>query len=123
MTRTRAAGFRAIGRVAVAGLAALPTTAAAQLNLTTPSSVSKIGTLAELFPRIFNIAIGISGVLFVGLLLYGGVQYLTSVGDDAIVTKARKTMLNAGVGLAIVVTSWAIGNYVLRLLGVQVNLL
>lgn len=100
----------------------LPAIARAQLNINTPNSVKSIGSIQELIPRLFNIAIGISGILFVGFLLYGGVIYLTSVGEEDVAAKARRIMINAGAGLAIVVTSWAIGNYVLRLLGIQVNL-
>lgn len=110
--------------ITLAGLLSLflPAVAAAQFKISTPSSVTNFQSLAVIIPRFFNIAIGVSGVLFVGLLLLGGVQYLVSLGEEGAVTKARKLMLNAGIGLVIVITSWALGNYVLQLLGITVNL-
>lgn len=103
-------------------LVALPQIAAAQLSINTPSSVSRFSSLSEIIPRMFNIAVGVSGIIFVVLLLLGGVQYLVSFGQEEAVTKARKLMLNAFIGLVIVITSWGIGNYVLQLLGVRVTL-
>lgn len=100
----------------------LPTTALAQFNIQTPDSVKNVSDIGDLIGRIFNITVGISGVLFVGLLLLGGVLYLTSLGNEEGVTKARKTMLNAGVGLIIVLSAWGVGNYILRLFGVQISL-
>lgn len=101
----------------------VPASVAAQVvGIQTPDSVRNVSSLAELIPRLFNIAVGVAGILFVVLLLLGGVQYLVSLGDEDAVTKARKLMLNAGIGLVIVLSSWAVGNYVLRLLGISVSL-
>ena len=100
----------------------LPATALAQVNVDTPSSVRNFTSLGDLIQRVFNITVGVSGVIFVGLLLLGGVLYLTSLGNEDGVTKARKTMINAAIGLVIVVSSWAIGNFVLQLLGIRVLL-
>jgi hypothetical protein len=101
----------------------IPASAVAQvIGIQTPDSVKNVSSLAELIPRLFNIGIGVAGILFVVLLLLGGVQYLVSLGDEDAVTKARKLMLNAGIGLIIVVSSWGVGNYVLKLLGISVSL-
>lgn len=55
---------------------------------------------------------GLFGALFFGLILWGGFQYLLSQGDKAKVTKARETIVNAVVGLLIVVISYSIVNFV-----------
>lgn len=68
--------------------------------------------------NIFNIVIIAAGILFVALFLTGGVQYLTSAGNEDNTKKARQLMLDAVIGLVIVVTSWAIGTYILQLLGI-----
>lgn len=103
-------------------LIATPASALAQVNVNTPESVRNFTSLGDLIQRVFNITVGVSGVIFVGLLLLGGVLYLTSLGNEDGVTKARKTMINAAIGLVIVVSSWAIGNFVLQLLGIRVLL-
>jgi len=119
LSRIRAAIYLALLNLLV------PTSVAAQaqkISVGTPGSVGKWSSLAVILPRIFDIAAGLAGILFVLLLLLGGVQYLASLGEEEATTKARKLMLNAGIGLVIVLSAWAVGNYVLRLLGVQVNL-
>lgn len=113
---------RILQTFAVIVATAAPAIANAQVKLTTPSSVRNFSDVGGIITKFFNITIGVSAIIFVALLLFGGVQYLLSLGVEDAVTKARKLMLNALIGLVIVVTSWGIGNYVLRLLGIQVNL-
>lgn len=55
---------------------------------------------------------GLFGALFFGLILWGGFQYLLSQGEKTKVAKARETIVNAVVGLLIVVISYAIVNFV-----------
>ncbi len=104
------------GSVSLASL--LPASALAQINA---GAITGIPTGFRDFDTIiktaFNITILVSGILFVALLLYGGVLYLTSVGDDDLTGKARRIMINAAVGLVIVLSAFAIGTYVLSLLG------
>ena len=69
--------------------------------------------------NIFNIVITGAGIIFVVLFLIGGVQYLTAAGNEDTTKKARQLMIDAVIGLGIVVTSWAIGTYILSLLGIQ----
>lgn len=65
----------------------------------------------------FNVTILLSGIVFVFLMLLGGVQYLTSLGEEDGTTKARKIILNGAIGLVIVLSAFAVGTYVLSLLG------
>lgn len=68
---------------------------------------------------LINTTIIVAGIAFVLLLLIGGVQYLASAGNPETAKKAQAVMLNALVGLVIVVLAYAIGTYVLRLLGIS----
>ncbi len=105
-----------VGSLAVSLLA--PAIASAQV-IDRPSGVPPIfGTFQSTFRSIFNIVIVVSGILFVALFLFGGVQYLTSAGSDDNTKKARQLMLDAIIGLVIVLTSWGVGTYVLQLLQV-----
>lgn len=100
----------------------IPASALAQVSIKTPDSVKNFSSLAVIIPRIFDIAVGIAGILFVVLLLLGGVQYLVSLGEEEAVTKARKLMINASIGLVIVLSAWGVGNYVLQILGIRISL-
>lgn len=70
----------------------------------------------------FNVTIVLSGLVFVVLILLGGVQYLTSLGEEEGATKARKIIINGTIGLVIVLASYALGNYVLQLLCLNIDI-
>jgi hypothetical protein len=66
---------------------------------------------------IFRFVITIAGTVFVILFLIGGIQYLTSAGNEDGTTKAKKMLLDAIIGLIIVLAAYAVGTYILALLG------
>jgi hypothetical protein len=67
----------------------------------------------------FRIIIAISGAIFIVLLLIGGLTYLTSAGNEDGTSKAKKMLIDAVIGLIIVLSSFAIGSYVLGQLGLS----
>ena len=71
--------------------------------------------------NVFKIVITVAGVVFVILFLVGGVMYLAAAGNEDNTKKATKLMLDAVIGLVLILISWAVGTYVLRLLGVSQN--
>lgn len=79
------------------------------------------GNMADIIRNGFNIVIGVAGVLFVLLFLVGGVMYLTAAGNDDQSKKAKQLLFDAVIGLVIVVVAWAVGNWVLQLLGITVK--
>lgn len=96
-----------------------PVAAFAQNDVSRPIGVpQQFRDFPSTIKNIFNIVIIAAGILFVALFLTGGVQYLTSAGNEDNTKKARQLMLDAVIGLVIVVTSWAIGTYILQLLGI-----
>jgi len=52
------------------------------------------------------------------LLLVGGIQYLTAAGNEESVGNARKLLINSIVGLIIVLSAWALGNWILQRVGI-----
>jgi hypothetical protein len=46
------------------------------------------------------------------MLIIGGLNYITASGDPGKMTKAKNTILYAGVGLVIVIAASAITNFV-----------
>ncbi len=68
---------------------------------------------------IINTVLYVVGILAVVMVIIGGVQYTTSGGDQAAVTKAKNTILYGLVGLVISVLAYAIVNFVLSKVGSQ----
>ena len=62
---------------------------------------------------IINVVLGLIGFIAVAMIIVGGVQYTTSAGDAAKVTKAKNTILYGVVGLVIAMLAFAIVNFIL----------
>ena len=62
--------------------------------------------------NIINGVLYVVGILAVVMVIIGGVQYTTSGGDQAAVTKAKNTILYGIVGLVIAILAYAIVNFV-----------
>ena len=62
---------------------------------------------------IINVALGVIGFAAVVMIIVGGVQYTTSAGDAAKVTKAKNTIMYGVVGLVIALLAFAIVNFIL----------
>lgn len=84
-------------------------------TLTTPQGVtqSRFGSVNQAVNTIFNTVIAAAAAIFVILLLVGGVQYLSAAGNEEATAKAKKLLVDAVIGLIIVLAAWAIGRFVL----------
>lgn len=67
---------------------------------------------ASFFQGIFNKVFFWSGVVAVIMIVYGGIQYITSTGNPSGIAKAKTTILYSIVGLLIVIMAAAIVNVV-----------
>jgi len=52
------------------------------------------------------------GILFLILVIYGGITWMTATGNDQKVEKAKNMIINAVIGLLIVLSAYAITNFV-----------
>lgn len=78
-------------------------------------------TLPNIIENIFEIVISVAGIVFIILFLVGAVQYLASAGNEDNAKKAGKLMLDAVIGVVLILISWAVGKYVLGLLGLDAS--
>ncbi len=67
--------------------------------------------------RVINIALGILGIIAVLLIVYAGFKWMTAGGDEEKITDAKKILKNGVIGLAIILSSWAIATFILNKLG------
>jgi len=63
--------------------------------------------------------ISVAALLCLGYMLWGAIDWLTSEGDKDKYTSARNKILHAILGLAIVVTIWAVWQLILFFLGLN----
>lgn len=61
--------------------------------------------------QLLSLAYYIAGALAVVMIIYSGIQFITSSGDPGKATKARQTLLFSLVGLAVIVLAYAITNF------------
>ena len=66
----------------------------------------------DIFFRIIDLVSSVAGSIAVIVILYGGFQWMTSVGEEAKVKKAKDTLKAGIIGLAIVVSAYAITRFV-----------
>ncbi|MCF7820684.1 MAG: pilin [Candidatus Pacebacteria bacterium] len=59
---------------------------------------------------------GFLGVLFIALIIYGGIQWMTASGNDEQVTKAKKVLKSAIIGLVIVLAAYGITWFIFNFL-------
>lgn len=64
--------------------------------------------------RIINVALGFLGVIAVAIILYAGFKWMTAGGNEEHTAEARKLLAAGVIGLVIILTSWAIANFVIN---------
>ena len=75
--------------------------------------------LAEIIARIIKVALSLLGIIFLVLIIYAGFMWMTSAGNEERISKAKKIMAAAIIGLAIVMAAYAITIFVIdNLMGV-----
>ena len=79
------------------------------------ASASDLGTrnLKESVFAIINIILGFLGIVAIVIILLAGFKWMTAAGNEEKVTGARQMLIAGIIGLAIVLASWAIAQFVL----------
>jgi len=75
------------------------------------------GTLGGNLTTIINYFLGMLGLVAVGFLIYAGVLMVTAGGAEEQVTKARKIIMYAVIGIVIILLSYTIVTFVSSALG------
>jgi len=71
---------------------------------------SEITSLADLVQKIYSIALGLVGVLALGMIIFGGLRYATSVGNPSAQTDARDIITQAIWGVVLLLCAYLILN-------------
>lgn len=112
------AGFFA--SLALTGALALPVLAQSQLtadDLGVGAIQSEIklgsGDVRTTAARIINVALGFLGIIAVIIVLVGGFKYMISGGHEEKTNEAKQLIISGIIGLAIILSAWAITGFVI----------
>lgn len=75
------------------------------INLVEPSAGLDIGVLVT---RVIDILLFVAGVAAIIYLIYSGILYITAAGNPDAVKKGQQGILNAAIGIAIIVLAFFI---------------
>jgi hypothetical protein len=71
-------------------------------------------TPQEIIVNIIIVILGFLGIIFVALMIFGGFKYMTAAGNESQVDEAKKLIVQAVIGLAIILSAYAITVFVGR---------
>lgn len=71
------------------------------------------GDVRSTAARIINVALGFLGIIAVVIVLIGGFQYMISGGNETKTAEARQMIFAGIIGLAIILSAWAITSFVI----------
>lgn len=77
-------------------------------------------TIANLISAVIIIILVIAALVFLFMLVLGGIKYITSGGDKGATESARSQITAALIGLVIVFAAWAIINLVSVFFGIDI---
>lgn len=70
--------------------------------------------LRSTISQIINVALSLLGIVAVVIILIGGFKWMTAGGNDENVTEARKWIFSGIIGLAIILSAFAVARFVLE---------
>ena len=77
--------------------------------------------LSGAIARIINYILGLLGVIFALLIIYGGWLWMTAGGNEDQVAKGRKYLTNSIIGIIIILSAYSITWFVLREIAKSTN--
>lgn len=72
------------------------------------------GNLLSIIGTIIKVFLGLLGIIFLIIMLYAGFLWMTAGGDGKQVDKAKKLLINAVIGIVIILSAFAITSFILN---------
>ena len=85
-----------------------------------PETVTPFKNLGDLLASGIQIALLAAGLMVLMMVIWGGIQYVTSGGDKELAQAAQKRITAALVGLVIVVAAYALAVILEKVLGIKI---
>ncbi len=117
-----------VASFALAASMALPAVVHAQLT-TNDLGVNAVqqdlalsgGDVRQTAARIINVSLGFLGIIAVIIVLIGGFKYMVAGGNEEKTSEARNLIVSSIIGLAIMLSAWAITSFVISQLVTATN--
>ena len=71
-------------------------------------------TLGAYIGKVLGVALQYLGIIFIILIIYAGIMWMTAGGEPAVVKKATSWMINAVIGLAITLMAYQVVGYIIE---------
>ncbi|MBN1585291.1 IPT/TIG domain-containing protein [Candidatus Uhrbacteria bacterium] len=105
----------AILALGLGAVLAVPALAQVDVGLESAAAIGLTTTdIRTIVSQVINVFLGLLGIVAVALIVYGGYVYMMAKGDQNEVQRAKKILVNALIGLIIILASYAIASFVLR---------
>lgn len=74
-------------------------------------------SFATIVGRIIRVILSLLGIVTIGFIIYGGFMWMTSGGSEEKLDQAKRTITNGVIGLVIMLSAFAITEFVMRSVG------
>ena len=85
------------------------------------SGFSNALSLPEVIGKLISVVLGAVGIVFIIIAVYAGIMYMTAAGETEKVKKSKSMLIQAVIGIIIIVGAYAISNFVVTQLISAVN--
>jgi ABC-type spermidine/putrescine transport system permease subunit I len=76
-------------------------------------------TLPGVAASLIKTFLSLLGIIFVGMILFAGYNWMTAMGEKDKVQKARDTLIAAAIGLVIIISAYAITTFLFEALKIS----
>ncbi len=71
-------------------------------------------SVPQIVGNVIKVILGISGTVALIFIVWGGIQWMISKGEESKIASARKLMVSGMVGIAIIAAAYAITDFVIK---------
>lgn len=76
----------------------------------------------EVVANVIKVLLSLLGILYICFIIYGGYLWMTAGGNDERVMKAKSAIRNGAIGIAIILSAFAIARFVVITFGCAVSI-
>ena len=90
------------------------TTDVAKTNIAGQGGLNTTNTVPQIVGNVIKVILGVSGTVALIFIIWGGIQWMISKGDQGKIASARKLMTSGMIGIAIIAAAYAITDFVIK---------